>query len=93
MGCLGCRRWQFGRTAEAWARRVAAVHALNTFTTPSVCALIECVPLFILTLVSAGMDVKHACYAHLWDASRTRLFVCGGPLAFGLAGCYMAVWH
>ncbi|KAI7838555.1 hypothetical protein COHA_007629 [Chlorella ohadii] len=41
----------------------------------------------------AGMDVKHACYAHLWDASRTRLFVCGGPLAFGLAGCYMAVWH
>lgn len=42
---------------------------------------------------AAGMEVKHACYAHLWDASRTRLFVCGGPLAFGLAGCYMAVWH
>lgn len=40
-----------------------------------------------------GMDVKHACYAHCWDASRTRLFVCGGPLAFGLHGCYMAVWH
>lgn len=30
------------------------------------------------------MDVKHACYAHTWDASRSRLFVCGGPLAFGL---------
>lgn len=40
-----------------------------------------------------GMDIKHACYAHTWDRSRSRLFVCGGPLAFGLEGCYMAVWH
>ncbi|KAL4444203.1 hypothetical protein ABPG75_011940 [Micractinium tetrahymenae] len=41
----------------------------------------------------SGMDIRHACYAHCWDSSRTRLFVCGGPLAFGLQGCYMAVWH
>lgn len=50
-------------------------------------------PFAPLLSLFAGMEVKHACYAHLWDASRTRLFVCGGPLAFGLAGCYMAVWH
>lgn len=34
-----------------------------------------------------------ACYAHVWDASHTRLFVCGGPLAFGLKGCYLAAWR
>jgi len=44
-------------------------------------------------LPAAGMDIKQACMAHIWDSSRTRLFACGGPLAFGLAGCYMAVWR
>ncbi|KAI3427023.1 hypothetical protein D9Q98_006965 [Chlorella vulgaris] len=40
-----------------------------------------------------GMVIKHACYAHIWDASHSRLFVCGGPLAFGLQGLYLSVWH
>ena len=44
-------------------------------------------------LPHAGTDIRHACYAHTWDASRTRLYVGGGPLAFGLSGCYMAVWN
>lgn len=47
----------------------------------------------VASALPAGMDIRHACYAHCWDRSRTRLFVCGGPLAFGLQGCYMAVWH
>lgn len=40
-----------------------------------------------------GFEIKNACYAHAWDPSGTRLFACGGPLAFGLRGCYMALWH
>jgi hypothetical protein len=40
-----------------------------------------------------GRRVQHACYAHAWDPSGTRLFACGGPLAFGLNGGYMALWE
>jgi len=40
-----------------------------------------------------GRRVHHACYAHAWDPSGTRLFTCGGPLAFGLSGGYMALWE
>lgn len=41
----------------------------------------------------AGVEVRHACYAHAWDPTGSRLFACGGPLAFGLRGGYMAVWE
>tara|TARA_B100001142_G_scaffold321095_2_gene367224 strand:+ start:49 stop:357 length:309 start_codon:yes stop_codon:yes gene_type:complete len=34
----------------------------------------------------------NACYAHEWDSTGTRLLVAGGPLAFGLRGCYLGVW-
>lgn len=37
--------------------------------------------------------VLNACYAHAWDASGTRLLVAGGPLAYGLRGCYVGVWR
>ncbi|GAB4818512.1 hypothetical protein N2152v2_005558 [Parachlorella kessleri] len=40
-----------------------------------------------------GTDVRNACYAHAWDPTGSRLFACGGPLAFGLKGCYMALWR
>ena len=36
---------------------------------------------------------RNACYAHAWDATGTRLLVTGGPLAFGLKGCYAGVWR
>jgi DDB1- and CUL4-associated factor 12 len=37
-------------------------------------------------------EVLNACYAHAWDESGTRLLVAGGPLAYGLRGCYVGVW-
>ena len=40
-----------------------------------------------------GMRIWNACYAHAWDPSKTKLFTCGGPLAFGLIGSYMALWN
>ncbi|KAL0027315.1 hypothetical protein WJX77_012210 [Trebouxia sp. C0004] len=40
-----------------------------------------------------GMQIWNACYAHAWDPSKTKLFTCGGPLAFGLIGTYMALWN
>ena len=40
-----------------------------------------------------GRPVQHACYAQAWDPSGTRLLTCGGPLAFGLTGGYMALWE
>lgn len=40
-----------------------------------------------------GEDIRNACYAHAWDPSGSRLFTCGGPLAFGLKGCYMGIWE
>eukprot|EP00897_Mesotaenium_endlicherianum_P003484 jgi/Mesen1/3163/ME000184S02227 len=39
-----------------------------------------------------GQEVRHAVYAHEYDASGTRLLVAGGPLPFGLKGCYVSVW-
>lgn len=39
------------------------------------------------------MEVRNACYAHAWDPTGSALFACGGPLAFGLKGCYMALWR
>ena len=40
-----------------------------------------------------GTDIRNACYAHAWDPTGSRLFAAGGPLAFGLRGCYMALWR
>ena len=37
-------------------------------------------------------EVLNACYAHAWDKTGTRLLVAGGPLAYGLRGCYVGVW-
>lgn len=36
---------------------------------------------------------RNACYAHCWDCTGTRLLVTGGPLAYGLKGCYVGVWR
>jgi WD repeat-containing protein 40A len=40
-----------------------------------------------------GHTLRHACYAHAWDKSCTRLFTCGGPLECGLTGGYAAIWE
>lgn len=40
-----------------------------------------------------GQRILTACYAHAWDPSGTRIFMCGGPLAYGLRGNYAALWH
>jgi WD repeat-containing protein 40A len=40
----------------------------------------------------SGEQVFNACYSHAWDPSATRLMAVGGPLAYGLRGCYMALW-
>ena len=37
-------------------------------------------------------DVPNTVYTHCVDPTRTRLFVAGGPLPFGLQGAYAAVW-
>lgn len=39
-----------------------------------------------------GEQVFNACYSHAWDPTSTRLMCVGGPLAYGLRGCYMALW-
>ncbi|KAI8471738.1 MAG: WD40-repeat-containing domain protein [Monoraphidium minutum] len=39
-----------------------------------------------------GWVVRDTVYTHCWDRSGTRLFMAGGPLAVGLAGCSMSVW-
>lgn len=41
----------------------------------------------------SGIPTYHAAYTHAWDPSGTRLFVAGGPLPFGLRGCYMGLWQ
>ena len=44
--------------------------------------------------VGHGHEVVHsATYTHCWDPSGTRLFTAGGPLPFGLRGCYMGLWQ
>lgn len=40
----------------------------------------------------AGQSIHQAVYAHDWDMSGTKLLVAGGPLPFGLRGCYVAIW-
>jgi WD repeat-containing protein 40A len=40
-----------------------------------------------------GAAVYSAAYTHCWDPSGTRLFAAGGPLPFGLRGCYMGLWQ
>eukprot|EP00899_Mesostigma_viride_P010732 jgi/Mesvir1/19660/Mv09939-RA.1 len=40
----------------------------------------------------AGHEVPMAIYSHEYDATGTKLLTVGGPLAFGLRGCYAAVW-
>lgn len=39
-----------------------------------------------------GRTIPNACYTQCWDQSGTRLFAGGGPLPFGLRGCYMGIW-
>lgn len=39
-----------------------------------------------------GRTIPNACYTQCWAQSGTRLFAGGGPLPFGLRGCYMGVW-
>jgi len=64
-------------------------------------ALIVCMSVFaghdihVLTAREHFVDerVGNAVYAHAWDPNGTRLFACGGPLAFGLRGSYMACWE
>jgi len=41
----------------------------------------------------AGQEVNNACYSHCWHPSGTKLFTGGGPLPFGLRGCYAAIWR
>lgn len=38
-------------------------------------------------------QLRHACYAHEWDADGVRLAMGGGPLPSGLRGCYAGVWQ
>ena len=38
------------------------------------------------------MQIRNACYAHAWDPSSTKLMSVGGPLPYGLRGCYMGLW-
>eukprot|EP00270_Netrium_digitus_P010863 TRINITY_DN3393_c0_g1_i1.p1 TRINITY_DN3393_c0_g1~~TRINITY_DN3393_c0_g1_i1.p1 ORF type:complete len:381 (+),score=20.54 TRINITY_DN3393_c0_g1_i1:161-1303(+) len=40
----------------------------------------------------SGQRIQHAVYAHQYDYTGTRLLVGGGPLPYGLKGCYLAVW-
>ena len=40
-----------------------------------------------------GLGVFNACYTHAWDPAGARLLVAGGPLAYGLKGCYVGVWR
>ncbi|CAG9463105.1 unnamed protein product [Pedinophyceae sp. YPF-701] len=40
-----------------------------------------------------NMHVFHACHAHAWDPAGTRMIAVGGPLAYGLRGCYVGVWQ
>mmetsp|Transcript_5041 Transcript_5041/g.18147 ORF Transcript_5041/g.18147 Transcript_5041/m.18147 type:complete len:375 (-) Transcript_5041:37-1161(-) len=39
-----------------------------------------------------GQEAPNAVYTHCYDPTRTKLFVGGGPLAFGLSGSYAAIW-
>jgi len=47
----------------------------------------------IYTELFSDGHVLGACYAHAWDASGTKLLVAGGPLAYGLRGCYVGIWR
>lgn len=40
-----------------------------------------------------GWAVRDTVYTHSWDSSGTRLFMAGGPLAVGLAGCSLSAWQ
>mmetsp|Transcript_51764 Transcript_51764/g.128807 ORF Transcript_51764/g.128807 Transcript_51764/m.128807 type:complete len:449 (-) Transcript_51764:216-1562(-) len=37
-------------------------------------------------------ETPNTVYTHCYDPTRTRLFVGGGPLPFGLCGSYAAIW-
>ncbi|KIZ04367.1 WD repeat-containing protein 40A [Monoraphidium neglectum] len=41
---------------------------------------------------TSGWEVRETVYTHSWDASGTRLFMAGGPLAVGNSGCAMSAW-
>lgn len=35
---------------------------------------------------------ENAIFSHAWSPDGCSLFSCGGPLAMGVRGCYMALW-
>lgn len=39
-----------------------------------------------------GWAIRDTVYTHCWDATGTRLFMGGGPLAVGLSGCSLSAW-
>jgi hypothetical protein len=43
-------------------------------------------------IVSSGFQVENAIFSHAWSPDGFALFSCGGPLAMGVRGCYMALW-
>lgn len=103
--CLGACMVRNIRLAGLWSASSSCVFVVGLCTSlllkvgSSLAAWLtsHVVPCLVRTrvpvCVCAGMVIKHACYAHIWDASHSRLFVCGGPLAFGLQGLYLSVWH
>ena len=74
------------------SRGARLVPLTRSATLPPLCCSLLSFP-FLSRDHFHGQLLPHACYAHAWDASGSRLFSCGGPLAFGLRGCYMALWE
>jgi hypothetical protein len=43
-------------------------------------------------MVNQGWVVDNAIFSHAWSPDGCAMFSCGGPLAMGVRGCYMALW-
>lgn len=43
-------------------------------------------------VVSNGFQIENAIFSHAWSPDGCAMFSCGGPLAMGVRGCYMALW-
>ena len=41
---------------------------------------------------SLGNSIDNAVFSHAWAPDGRGVFVCGGPLAMGVRGCYMSMW-
>jgi len=52
-------------------------------------------PPLLRGLTSAALNYEgfHAIYCHEWDPSGLKLLAGGGPLQYGLRGCYTALWQ